>query len=181
MVSTPRNENGKLGVSFDAEGVSSLMRIIADKGGINSLMKVHLDAKKGQTNSDLIVLDTEDLAELRMQRLAERLSGGNELIVGLGRRESEKSILVDEEIKLTAAAKNAIASQFSFPAKNVQFLKELLVVGHCVSEVSTNKLVNRFDDPEDKSAPRRFARVTTSSILKRTSLFRRSCRMRVSS
>lgn len=153
-----RDNNGKLGAFFDAQGVASLMRIIADKGGINALMKLHLEAKKGNANTDLIALDTEDLAELRMQRLAERLTGGSELIVGLGRRESEKSVLVEEEIRLTAAAKSAIASQFSFPPKDVKFLKELLAVGRCVPEIATNILVDRFDDPDDKSAPRRFTR-----------------------
>lgn len=156
LMEAPRDESGKLAVPFNGDGVAALMAIIAAKGGINSLMQLHLDAKKGQTSTELIALDEEDLAELRLQRFAERLTGGNELIVGLGRRESEKPIQVDEEISLTAAARNAIASQFSFPPENVKFLKEFLAVGHCVPEIATDILANHFDDPEDKSAPRRF-------------------------
>jgi hypothetical protein len=98
------------------------------------------------------------MAELRMQRFAERITKGQQLLVGLVSRDQNNSIAVAEEIKLTPALKNAIASQFDLATPGVAFLKELLSIGRCVPELPTNVPVNRYDDPHDTSAPRRRTR-----------------------
>ncbi len=152
----PRHESGKLAVTFDPEGVAGLMKIIADNGGTSKLEAEYLKSKKDKTQANLIPLDPEDLAALRLERFAATSSGGNELVLGLARRQNDQVQIV-EELRLTAAMKSALAAQFSFPNENVEFLAELLAVSQSVIEQRTDLLANRFDDPADKSAPRRFA------------------------
>lgn len=153
-----RGQSKKFDVPFNAEGVAKLMALIREGGGINALMTAYQAASNGKEKADIIALDADIMAELRMQRLAERMTKGQQLLVGLVSRDQNNSIAVAEEIKLTPALKNAIASQFDLATPEVAFLKELLRIGHCVPEFPTNVLVNRYDDPHDTSAPRRRTR-----------------------
>ncbi len=153
----PRDNAGKINISFDSAGVTALMKIIADNGGIAKLEAEYLKSKKGDTGIDLIPLDMDDLAALRAERLAALIATGSELIVCLGHRAQPDAVSVNRELKVTTAVRNAIAEQVSFANDEVAFLKELLDVGRCVIEQQTDILVNRYDDPNDRSAPRRLA------------------------
>jgi hypothetical protein len=157
LLSLYRNEDGSLALPFNPVGVLKLVERVEIWGGIAKLEQEYRKTKRNDDDTTLVALDADKLAKLRLDGLADRLAGGEELVVAWGER-SDGSVVVREELKLTPAVKNALAAQFATIEPKVRLLKELFEVGRCVPELKTNIPRDKFDDPNDKKTVMRRTR-----------------------
>lgn len=170
---------GNVAVTYDADGVAALLKIVVREHGINAMALAGADIDN--TKLQPIALSPDALAYRQSKMLEDKLSDQNQLVFAVAQPETDGKITVMQSLSLPLDAMALIYPQLKLADPRIRFLTELFAVGAAVVEEKTDHLVNpETDDPNDVYAPRRLAsrqyvfhpggKMTISPILRDTSV-----------
>ncbi|KQO79010.1 hypothetical protein [Rhizobium sp. Leaf262] len=168
-------ERGQINVSYDAKGVTDLLKIVIREGGINAMALANGNIVDDKLKS--IVLSSDRLASRREGLLI----GRGEIVLAVTKPGEDENAMVTQPLSLPPEAMVFIYPQLKLADPRIRFLAELFAIGEAVVEEKTDHLVNpETDDPNDAYAARRVAsrqyvfhpdgKMTVSPILRDTSV-----------
>jgi len=145
-------QRGQITVSYDAKGITDLLKIVLREGGINALALANGNTVDEKLKP--IVLSSDRLAS-RRERL---LIGRGEIVLAVTKPGEDENAMVTQPLSLPPEAMVFIYPQLKLADPRIRFLAELFAIGEAVVEEKTDHLVNpETDDPNDTYAPRRLA------------------------
>lgn len=154
-------------ITFDRDGIRSLVQIIKDSGGMNAVAQVQRDLNKtpAAERGDKIEIDPEEARQLLIRggKAAICAQAGvsneaeDEIKVVVSVEIGGRQIPVNLEPKVIESFKDKVFEAAVAADPKVDALGELLQVGKLVEERPTGIPANRLDDPKDSGTTMRLA------------------------